>query len=170
MPHKNPTLAAQTQVLDPAHPSPRVGSGGSPDLINQIAQNEALQTIFSERLEVISKRYEDTDQIPAELTPIERMQLSEVTRLSLEDEITLMRKSIKAFAKASEGVQEGDPYPKDLGKVLDMLGLSCSRIAGLMRVQLLLQGPQSDGLMDDLIDLMGSFVDKMAAEEGDQND
>jgi hypothetical protein len=98
------------------------------------------------------------------------MQPSEAARLSLEDEITLMRKSIKAFAKASAGVRKGDPYPKDLGKVLDMLGLSCSRIAGLMRVQLLLQGPQSDGLMDDLIDLMGSFVDKMAAEEGDRND
>ena len=170
MPHKNPTLAAQTQVLDPAHPSPRVGSGGSTDPINQKDQNQTLQTIFSDRLEIIGKRYEATCQIPTELTPLERMQLSEVARLSLEDEITLMRKTIKAFAKASEGVQEGDPYPKDFAKVLDMLGLSCGRIAGLMRVQLLLQGPQSDGLMDDLIDLMGTFVDKMAAEEGEQND
>lgn len=170
MPHKNPTLSAQTQVLDPAHPSPRVGNGGLPDPINKKTRNETLQTILSERMEIIGKRFENSYQIPTELTPIERMQLSELARLSLEDEITLMRKSIKAFAKASEGVQEGDPYPKDLAKVLDMLGLSCSRIAGLMRVQLLLQGPQSDGLMDDLIDLMGSFVDKMAAEEGEQND
>ena len=170
MRHKNPTLSAQTQVLDPAHPRKRVGSGSSPDPINQKTQNEDLETIFSERLGIICQRYDAAHEIPTELTPVERMQLSEVARLSLEDEITLMRKTIKAFAKASEGVQKGDPYPKDFAKVLDMLGLSCGRVAGLMRVQLLLQGPQSDGLMDDLIDLMGTFVDRMAAEEGEQND
>ena len=170
MRHKNPTLSAQTQVLDPAHPSPRVGNGGSPNQMLENERDQAIQTTFLERLDVISQRYEASWQLPETLTQSERLQLSEVARLSLEDEIALMRKMIQAFAKASEGVKDGEPYPTDLAKVLDALGLSCGRMAGLMRVQLLLQGPQSGGLMEDLIDLMGSFVDKMVAEEGEQND
>ena len=162
MRHKNPTLSAHTQVLDPAHPSPRVGSGGP--------HYQSTEKAFSDRLEIISQRYEENDLLSNNLTQAERLQLSEVARLTLEDEIALMRKGVKSFARASEGVKDGEPYPTDLAKVLDVLGLSCSRIAGLMRVQLLLQGPQSEGLMDDLIDLMSDFVEKMTAEEGTQND
>lgn len=170
MPHKNPTLSAETQVLDPAHPSSRVGSGisANPKLDNE--RDEVIQATILDRLEFINQRYEESDLLSATLTQSERMQLSEAARLSLEDEITMMRKIMKAFTEASKGVKDGDPFPNDLARVLDALGLSCSRMAGLMRVQLLLQGPQSGGLMEDLIDLMGSFVDKMAAEEGAQND
>jgi len=170
MPQKNPTLSAQTQVLDPAHPYQRVGSGNLPDQNCTTEQDDAIQTTFLDRLEVISQRYEQTWQLAETLTQPERLQLSEVARLSLEDEIAMMRKMIKAFAKASKGVKEGKPYPIDLAKVLDALGLSCGRLAGLMRVQLLLQGPQSAGLLEDLIDAMSDFVEKMTAEEEEQND
>jgi hypothetical protein len=37
-------------------------------------------------------------------------------------------------------------------------------------VQLLLQGPQSAGLLDDLIDAMSDFVEKMTTAEEEQND
>jgi hypothetical protein len=147
MPHKNPTLSAETQVLDPAHPSSRVGSGNPPD------QNP-----------------EDTSQFSAIFSQAERLQLSEAIDLNLKDEIKMMKKGIREFAKASEGVKNGEPYNEELGKVLNDLGLSCGRLANLMRVQLLLQGPQSKGMLEDLMNAMSDFVEKMTAEEEEQND
>jgi hypothetical protein len=119
---------------------------------------------------MVRQHSEEMDLISNDLTQAERVQLSEMARLSLEEEIALMRKGIKSFAKASEGVKDGESYNKDMGEVLNLLGLSCYRVAGLMRVQLLLQGPQSAGLLEDLIDAMSDFVEKMTAEEGAQND
>ncbi len=82
----------------------------------------------------------------------------------------MMKKGIREFAKASEGVKNGEPYNEELGKVLNDLGLSCGRLANLMRVQLLLQGPQSKGMLEDLMNAMSDFVEKMTAEEEEQND
>ena len=106
---------------------------------------------------MVRQHSEEMDLISDDLTQAERVQLSEMARLSLEEEIALMRKGIKSFAKASEGVKDGKSYNKDMGEVLNLLGLSCYRVAGLMRVQLLLQGPQSAGLLEDLIDAMSDF-------------
>ena len=170
MPHRNPTLSAETQVLDPTHPSQRVGSGNSADQKSTTEQDNGIHTTFLERLEFISQHHEDSCQFAQTLTKSERIQLSEVARLSLEDEIVLMRNGIKTFAKASKGVKDGDKYNEDLGKVLNLLGLSCFRFAGLLRVQLLLQGPQSAGLLEDLIDAMSDFVEKMTIAEEEQND
>ena len=100
----------------------------------------------------------------------ERLQLAEAARLSLVDEIALLRKSIKVFAREAELVREGAPYPSDLAKTLDMLGLSCGRMASLLRVQVILQGPQNDGLIDDLLALMGTYVDKLAGPEAGSDD
>lgn len=162
MPHTTPTLTAETQVLDPAHPSSRVGSGGP--------QHQSIENAFLDRLALVRQHSKEMNLISNDLTQAERIQLSEMARLSLEEEIALMRKGIKSFAKASEKVKDGESYNKDLGEVLNLLGLSCYRVAGLMRVQLLLQGPQSAGLLEDLIDAMSGFVEKMTAEEGAQND
>ena len=163
--HKNPTLSAQTQVLDPAHPSPRVGSGISPVLAEKNDHDETRENAFLDWMEAVDLRRKLTEEFSLE----ERLQLSETARLSLEDEIALMRKMIKIFARASKGVQDGKPFPDDLARVIDVLGLSCSRIATLMRVQLLLQGPQSDGLIEDLLESLGTFVDQITS-EGEKND
>lgn len=163
--HKNPTLSAQAQVLDPAHPSPRVGSGISPVLAEKNDHDETRENAFSDWMEAVDLRKKLTEDFSLE----ERLQLSETARLSLEDEIALMRKMIKIFARASKGVQDGKPFPVDLARVIDVLGLSCSRIATLMRVQLLLQGPQSDGLIEDLLESLGTFVDQITS-EGEKND
>ncbi len=74
------------------------------------------------------------------------------------------------FAKEADLVRDGAPYPSDLAKTLDMLGLSCGRLASLLRVQVVLQGPQNDGLIDDLLNLMGTYVDKLDGSEGGSDD
>lgn len=132
-----PTSSAQTPVLDPAHPSQRVG-----------ARVEGLHL-----------------QLNRNFSQTERLQLSEVARLSLEEEIALLRKTIKAFTEEAKIVQSGGDYPAEFAQVLDVVGLSCNRLVSLMRVQLLLQGPQSSGLAEDLISALGAFAEQMAKEE-----
>ena len=132
-----PTSSAQTQDLDPAHPSQRVGTA---------VEGLSLQ---------LNRNFSQT----------ERLQLSEVARLSLEEEIALLRKTIKAFTEEAKIIHSGGDYPAGFAQVLDVVGLSCNRLASLMRVQLLLQGPQSSGLAEDLISALGAFSEQMAKEE-----
>ncbi|MCK9245924.1 MAG: hypothetical protein M0P11_03090 [Anaerolineaceae bacterium] len=170
MRQETPTLMAQTQVLDPAHPFSRVGSGDLPGRHPEQEQYDALKSLLLERLTLISQRQEEFLRISESFSKQERLQLAEAARLSLVDEIALLRKSIKVFAREAELVREGAPYPSDLAKTLDMLGLSCGRMASLLRVQVILQGPQNDGLIDDLLALMGTYVDKLAGPEAGSDD
>lgn len=170
MRQETPTLMAQTQVLDPAHPFSRVGSGDLPGQHPEQEQYDALKSLLLERLTLISQRQEEFLRISESFSKQERLQLAEAARLSLVDEIALLRKSIKVFAREAELVREGAPYPSDLAKTLDMLGLSCGRMASLLRVQVILQGPQNDGLIDDLLALMGTYVDKLAGPEAGSDD
>lgn len=148
MRHKNPTLSAQTQVLDPAHPRERVGSL-SGFQTHPYSLHLKLSESFSQE---------------------ERLQLTDMTRLSLEEEIATMREVIQALTRTSKSVEAGEPLNKELCEVLNLLGLNCSRVAALMRVQLLLKGPQSEGLLEDLIDSLSDFVETMTVEQEQQND
>ncbi|MFA5611615.1 MAG: hypothetical protein WDA04_01990 [Anaerolineaceae bacterium] len=167
---ETPTLTAQTQVLDPAHPSSRVGSGDLPGRFPEQEQHDDLHSLLLQRLTLVSQRQEDASRISETFSKQERLQLAEAARLSLVDEIALLRRIIKMFAKEADLVRDGAPYPSDLAKTLDMLGLSCGRLASLLRVQVVLQGPQNDGLIDDLLNLMGTYVDKLAGSEGGSDD
>ena len=167
---ETPTLTAQTQVLDPAHPSSRVGSGDLCGRFPEQEQHDDLHSLLLQRLTLVSQRQEDASRISETFSKQERLQLAEAARLSLVDEIALLRRIIKMFAKEADLVRDGAPYPSDLAKTLDMLGLSCGRLASLLRVQVVLQGPQNDGLIDDLLNLMGTYVDKLDGSEGGSDD
>ena len=148
MRQKNPTLSAETQVLDPAHPCEGVGSlGGFETCPNSL-------------------KLKLTDSLSQQ----ERLQLSEKVRMDLEAEIGLMKEAIQMLGSATKRVEKGEPINKDLCDAVNALGLACSRAANLMRVQLLIKGPQSEGLLDDLVDALNDFVETMTMEQEEQND
>jgi len=93
MPHKNPTLSAETQVLDPAHPSSRVGSGNPPD------QNP-----------------EDTSQFSAIFSQAERLQLSEAIDLNLKDEIKMMKKRDQGIRQSFRGCEKWRTLQRRVGQ------------------------------------------------------
>ena len=94
-----------------------------------------------------------------ELNHAERLQLSESARFSMDEEISLLRKMIKNFTRAA-GTSGEDDYPDNLAKSLDLLGLTCSRLASVLRVNMMLSGSQDDDLRKQIEDSLASFVDE----------
>ncbi len=87
----------------------------------------------------------------------ERLQLSESARFSMDDEIAMLRKMIRNFTRAAGSNGEED-YPDNLAKSLDLLGLTCSRLASVLRVNMLLAGSHEDELRKQIEDSLAEFL------------
>ena len=87
----------------------------------------------------------------------ERLQLSESARFSMDDEIAMLRKMIRNFTRAA-GTSGEEDYPDNLAKSLDLLGLTCSRLASVLRVNMLLAGSHEDELRKQIEDSLAEFL------------
>jgi len=168
MPQKNPTFIAETQVLDPARPF-GAGSGERLTETKKGPQGQQLLQTFSERIKQAHLRFDDLESELAHYSKRERLQLSEAARIGLEEEIGLLRKTIYRFVKAANASGE-DEYPVNLAKTLDLLGLSCGRLAGLLRVQIVLDRPDTQGLNDGLLEALQEFASQVESLKGENND
>ena len=70
-------------------------------------------------------------------------------------EISLLSSTMKRFVRAAESAGE-DKYPVNLARALDLLGLTCSRLASVLRVNFILVGPEKSG---DAIELLKRLTD-----------
>jgi len=87
----------------------------------------------------------------------ERLQLSESARFSMDDEIAMLRKMIRNFTRAA-GTSGEEDYPDNLAKSLDLLGLTCSRLASVLRVNMMLAGSHEDDLRKQIEDSLAGFL------------
>ena len=135
MRHSNPTCQAHTQPSGKARPS----SAGT------------LRQAQSEQLDRLAER----EAFLAEFSPAERLQLSEAAKLNLNEEVSMLSRTLKRFVRAAESAGEED-YPVNLAKSLDLLGLTCSRMASVLRVNIMLLSP---GKNDDSKELLKCLTD-----------
>jgi len=91
----------------------------------------------------------------ADFSPAERLQLSEAAKLNLDEEISMLSRTLKRFMRAADSAGEED-YPVNLAKSLDLLGLTCSRMASMLRVNVMLNGPEKS---TDSIELLKRLTD-----------
>ena len=136
MRHSNPTCQASTQPTGKARPN-AVGSlrQAHRDLEVKLAEREAFLADFS---------------------PAERLQLSEAAKRDLDEEISILSRTMKRFVRAAESTGEDD-YPVNLAKALDLLGLTCSRMASLLRVNVVLLGPEKNADSMELLKRLTDF-------------
>ncbi len=156
MPQKNPTLIAQSQVLHPARPS-KAGSGVK------------VAAALEERESLIDARYEILGYGDCGLTSAERLQLSESIKLGLAEEIELIRKVLKQFANAADEGGEKE-YPANLAKTVDLLGLTCSRLANMMRVHAGLTGDTIQNVSGELLEAISIFLEDVEESYGIKHD
>ena len=135
MRHSNPTCQASTQPTGKARPN----AAGT------------LRQAQSEQEDKLAER----EAFLADFSPAERLQLSEAAKLNLDEEISLLSSTMKRFVRAAESAGE-DNYPVNLAKALDLLGLTCSRLASVLRVNFILVGPEKSG---DAIELLKRLTD-----------
>jgi len=67
----------------------------------------------------------------------------------------MLSHTMKRFVRAAESAGEED-YPVNLAKALDLLGLTCSRMASLLRVNVVLLGPEKSA---DSMELLKRLTD-----------
>ncbi len=135
MRHSNPTCQAPTQPTGKARPN----AAGS------------LRQADCEQLESLAER----EAFLADFSPAERLRLSEAAKLNLDEEISMLSRTLKRFMRAADSAGEED-YPVNLAKSLDLLGLTCSRMASMLRVNVMLNGPEKNG---DSIELLKRLTD-----------
>jgi len=135
MRHSNPTCQAYTQPTGKARPN----GAGSP------------RQADCEQLERLAER----EAFLADFSPAERLQLSEAAKINLDEEISMLSHTLKRFMRAAENAGEDD-YPVNLAKSLDLLGLTCSRMASMLRVNVMLNGPEKS---TDSIELLKRLTD-----------
>ena len=135
MRHSNPTYQASTQPSGKARPN----AAGS------------LRQANFEQLDKLAER----EAFLADFSPAERLQLSEAAKLDLDEEISMLSRTLRRFMRAAESAGEED-YPVNLAKALDLLGLTCSRMASLLRVNVVLLGPEKSA---DSIELLKRLTD-----------
>ena len=140
MPHINPTLIAPTQPSGAACPT-RAGSAlmmGNPE------QREAQLT------EICLLKTDDLSS----LTPLQRVQLSEITRLTLDEVMIGLRNIINQFKQALESKQ--DPtILKLLAELMEKMGLTAYRTASVLRIEHAVNGggkddPRTKAILENL--------------------
>ena len=136
MRHSNPTCQVSTQPTGTARPN----AAGS------------LRQADDARLDRLAER----EAFLADFSLAERLQLSETAKLNLDEEINMLSRTLNRFMRAAESAGEDD-YPVNLAKSLDLLGLTCSRMASLLRVNAFLSGPEKNDLSKDLLKRLTDF-------------
>lgn len=136
MRHTTPTCQAHAQPTGKARPN-KAGA-------TRQAQGEPTAALA------------DREAFLTEFSPAERLQLSETAKLNLDEEISLLSRTLRRFMRAAESASEDD-YPANLAKSLDLLGLTCSRLASVLRVNVMLAGPQKTGLAQELLERLMDF-------------
>ncbi len=136
MRHSNPTCQASTQPTGKARPI----AAGSPrqadcEQHNILADREAFLTDFSSA---------------------ERLQLSEAAKINLDEEISMLSHTLRRFVRAAENAGE-EKYPVNLAKALDLLGLTCSRMASVLRVNIMVNGSEKNGYSEELLKQLTDF-------------
>ncbi len=140
MRHSTPTCQAPTQPTGKARPS----TAGS------LRQAQSEQTI--QQQDGLAER----EEFLADFSPAERLQLSEAAKLDLNEEISMLSRTLKRFMRAAESAGEDD-YPVNLAKSLDLLGLTCSRMASLLRVNVMLPGSVNTDISKELLKHLTDF-------------
>lgn len=163
MRHENPNSPAQTRPSGPAHPSERVGSTPPGRLAAFNPAPGGATGVLSAPLQA---RLSAAEALSG-FTPLQRLQLSEAARLSLDEEIELLRSTLRRFMRAVNAGDEAG-YPTNLARALDLLGLTCSRLASVTRVNLELNGADSNAWTRDFNTQMQSLLKEW--EEGQEGE
>lgn len=140
MRHSNPTCQASTQPTGKARPH----AAGS---LRQATS--ALTTMQQDRLA-------EREAFLADFSPAERLQLSEAAKINLDEEISMLSHTLKRFVRAAESAGEDD-YPVNLARALDLLGLTCSRMASVLRTNAMLTGPEKNDDSKELLKRLADF-------------
>lgn len=147
MRHINPTLIAHTLPSRGACPA-RAGTTPKPGSLEQ-REVELADICQLKDFELL------------ELNPLQRVQLSDIAREALDEEIDLLRLVLRQLKKAVIS-DDDEAILLRLAHLLDVLGLTASRTASVIRVNkgVNASGGEDDRVKDILKHLQGALLEE----------
>jgi len=146
MNQSNSSHVMHTSDSAPARPG---GAGRHP------ASSEAEEQI---RALLGDARAQDVDFYLGHFSPGERKELSAAARKTLDAEVVMLRTAMKRFFLAVRSDENPETIEK-LGDALNLLGLSCSRLGNVLKINQALQGAAKHAGEDDLLE---KLMDELA--------
>jgi len=157
MNQSNSSHVMHTSDSAPARPS---GAGRNP------ASSEAEEQI---RALLGDARAQDADFYLGHFSPDERKELSAAARKTLDAEVVMLRTAMKRFFLAVRSDENPETIEK-LGDALNLLGLSCSRLGNVLKINQALQGAAKHAGEDDLLEKLMDELAQISVEEEKKNE
>ncbi len=161
MTQPNPTRVAHASDSAPAcscgagrHPS-----GGQAGL----EAEEQIRTLLGDA------RAQESDFYLDNFSPGERKELSAAAQKTLDAEVVMLRSAMKRFFQAVRSDEKPETIER-LGDALKLLGLSCTRLGNVLKINQALQGAAKQTGQSDLLEkIMGELaVISMEEEKRDE--
>ncbi len=157
----NPTRVAHASDSAPDCPAGAVRhpSGGQAGL----EAEEQIRTLLGDA------RAQESDFYLDHFSPGERKELSAAAQKTLDAEVVMLRSAMKRFFQAVRSDEKPETIER-LGDALKLLGLSCTRLGNVLKINQALQGAAKQTGQSDLLEkIMGELaVISMEEEKRDE--
>lgn len=139
MKQPNPTNVARTSDSVPACPT-----GAGRQAANPGAE-EQIRALLSDA------RAQESNYYLNHFSPVERKELAAAARKTLDAEVVMLRSAMKRFFLAVRSDENPETIER-LGEALNLLGLSCSRLGNVLKINQALQGAAKQTGQNDLLE------------------
>ena len=145
----NHTQPTHTAHLSDSAPACSLGAGRHPGRLEAEAQIRAL---------LADDRAQDVGFYLDHFRQGERNELAAAARKTLDAEVVMLRAAMKQFFLAVRTDENPETIEK-LGEALNLLGLSCSRLGNVLKINQALQGAAKQTGQSDLLE---KIMDELA--------
>jgi len=114
-------------------------------------------------------RAQESDFYLDHFSPGERKELAAAARKTLDAEVVMLRTAMKRFFQAVRADENPETIEK-LGDALNLLGLSCSRLGNVLKINQALQGAAKHAGEEDLLEKLMDELALISAEEEEKNE
>lgn len=152
MNHKNPR-----QTTHPSDSGPACSSGAGRLPVGSEA-DEQIRALLGDA------RAQDADFYLDHFSPGERRELAAAARKTLDAEVVMLRTAMKRFFQAVRSDENPETVER-LGDALNLLGLSCTRLGNVLKINQALQGAAKQAGKDDLLEKLMDELALVSAEE-----
>lgn len=161
-------MMTQPNSNSPVHP---LSSGGAcPNTAGTNPQEQVQSELASAQIRALlsDERAQQPDFYLHHFNADQRAELAAAARKTLDDEVVMLRTAIKSFFQAVRREEDADAIER-MADSLNLLGLSCSRLGNVLKINQALQGAAQSNEKDALY---AELMERLALENltgGEEN-
>ena len=150
------------------HPLSSGGACPNPAGANPKAQTQSDLATAQIRALLSDERAQQPDFYLHHFNADQRAELAAAARKTLDDEVVMLRMAIKSFFQAVRREEDADAIER-MADSLNLLGLSCSRLGNVLKINQALQGAAQTNEKDALYDELLERLELKSLTEGEEH-